>query len=75
MFLFQMVRVNLCVKNNVRYMRAVKTSELRRYAEVCKMSKIMKRVILKKFPFKEISYERKNGNGARREGQGLRTAE
>ena len=67
MFSFQMVRI-MFVEKTVRYMRAVNISELRRYAEACKMPKSLRRVISRKFPFKEISYERKNGNGARREG-------
>ena len=74
MFSFQMARI-MFVEKIVLYMRAVKVSELRRYAEACKMPKSLRWVISKKFPFKEISYERKNGNGARREGQGLWTAE
>lgn len=67
MFSFQMVKL-LFAKKYVLYMHVVKPTELRRYAEACKMPKAMRRVISRKFPFKEISYERKNGNGARREG-------
>lgn len=44
MFSFQMARI-LYVKKVVLYMRAVKVTGLRRYAEACKMSKITKRLI------------------------------
>lgn len=74
MFSFQIERV-IIVEKIVLYMSAVKVTGLRRYAEACKMPESLRRVISRKFLFKEISYERKNGNGARREGQGLRTAE